>query len=60
MLATLGLLLAVMAAITLARPLAEPRRLPVREGFDMRSSPRALAAGLAVIAAVGVFFWVFR
>jgi len=60
MLATLGVLLAVMAAITLARPLAEPRRLPVREGFDMRSSPLALAAGLAVIAAVGVFFWVFR
>jgi SSS family solute:Na+ symporter len=60
MLATLGVLVAVMAAITLARPLAEPRRLPVREGFDMRSSPLALAAGLAVIAAVGVFFWVFR
>jgi SSS family solute:Na+ symporter len=60
MLATLVVLLVVMAAVTLVRPLAEPRRLPVREGFDMRSSPLALAAGLAVIVAVGVFFWIFR
>jgi predicted small integral membrane protein len=60
MVATLGVLLATMAAITLARPLAEPRRLPVREGFDMRSSPLALAGGFAVIAAVGLFFWFFR
>jgi solute:Na+ symporter, SSS family len=60
MLATLLGLVLVMAAITLARPLAEPRRLPVREGFDMRSSRPALAGGMAVIIAVGVFFWVFR
>jgi SSS family solute:Na+ symporter len=61
MLATLGVLLAVMAAVTLARPLAEPRRLPVREGsFDMRPSRPALAGGLGVIGAVVVFFWVFR
>jgi hypothetical protein len=32
----------------------------VREGFDMRSSPAALVAGLAVIGAVVAFFWVFR
>jgi SSS family solute:Na+ symporter len=60
MLATLVALVLAMAAITLARPLAEPRRLPVREGFDTRSSPAALAGGLAVIGAVCVFFWVFR
>jgi len=60
MVATLGILLATMAAITLARPLAEPRQLPIRAGFDMRSSPLALAGGLAVIGAVCVFFWVFR
>ena len=40
MLLTLVVLLAVMAAITLARPLAEPRRLPVRDGFDMAPSRR--------------------
>jgi SSS family solute:Na+ symporter len=60
MLATLGVLLLVMTAITTAWPLAEPRRLPVREGFDMRSSRPALAGGVAVILAVLVFFWAFR
>jgi SSS family solute:Na+ symporter len=60
MAATLGVLLLVMLAITLVRPLAEARRLPVREGFDMRSSGAALAAGLAVIVAVIFFFWAFR
>jgi SSS family solute:Na+ symporter len=60
MVATLGVLLSVMAAITLVRPLPEPRRLPVREGFDMRSSRPALAGGVAVILAVLAFFWTFR
>jgi solute:Na+ symporter, SSS family len=60
MLATLLVLVAVMAAITVARPLGQPRRLPVREGFDVRSSPAALAGGIAVIVAVLAFFWVFR
>lgn len=60
MVATLGALVLVMAAITLAQPLAEPRRLPVREAFDMRSSRPALAGGVAVILAVLAFFWAFR
>jgi SSS family solute:Na+ symporter len=60
MLATLAVLLLAMAAITAVRPLQEPRRLPVREGFDMRSSRPALAGGVAVILAVLVFFGVFR
>ena len=60
MVATLVVLVFVMAAITAARPLAEPRRLPVREGFDMRSSRLALVAGLAVVGAVVAFFWFFR
>ena len=60
MLATLGLLVSIMVAITLARPLAQPRRLPVREGFDLRPSRPALAGGVTVIVAVAVFFWVFR
>jgi len=50
----------VMGAITLARPLREPRRLPVREDIDMRPSPAALAGGIAVIGAVLLFFWLFR
>jgi SSS family solute:Na+ symporter len=60
MVATLVALLLVMAAITAVRPLTEPRRLPIREGFDMRPSRPALAGGVAVIVAVLVFFWVFR
>jgi hypothetical protein len=60
MVATLGVLLVAMAAITAVRPLAEPRRLPVREGFDMRPSRPALAGGVAVILAVLAFFWAFR
>jgi hypothetical protein len=60
MLATLGVLLVTLTLVTLFRPLDEPRRLPVREGFDMRSSRAALAADVAVIAAVIAFFWAFR
>jgi SSS family solute:Na+ symporter len=60
MLATLAVLLSAMAAITLARPLREPRSLPVRTDVDLRPSRGALAAGLAVIAAVVLFFVVFR
>jgi SSS family solute:Na+ symporter len=60
MLLTLALLVAVMAAITARWPLIEPRRLPVREGFDMRTSPEVVAAGLLVVVAVAVFFVIFR
>jgi SSS family solute:Na+ symporter len=60
MVATLGVLLAVMLAITLTRPLPEPRRLPVRDAFDMRPSRPALAGGVAVVVAVIAFFWAFR
>ena len=60
MLATVAVLVIVMGAITAVRPLAEPRRLPVRPDIDMRSSRAALAGGVAVIAAVVAFFWYFR
>ncbi len=59
MLATFGILIAVMLAITLWRPLAEPRRLPERTDLDIRSSPLVVAAGLAVVLAVGGFFAAF-
>jgi SSS family solute:Na+ symporter len=60
MLATLVMLVAVMAVITAAAPLREPRRLPVRADIDMRSSPAALAGGVVVTAAVAAFFWALR
>jgi SSS family solute:Na+ symporter len=60
MLATLAVLLAAMAAITLARPLPEPRRLPVRADLDLRPSKPALVGAALVIAAVAAFFVAFR
>ncbi len=60
MLITFLLLLAFMSLITLIRPLREPRKLPVRADFDTRTSPLVVACGLAVIAAVAVFFAVFH
>jgi SSS family solute:Na+ symporter len=59
MLVTLAVLLAAMSGITLARPLAEPRVLPVRADVDMAPSRAAFIAGGAVIAAVGAFFLAF-
>jgi SSS family solute:Na+ symporter len=50
------LVLAVMALITLVRPLQEPRRLPVRAGLDMRTDPMVKWSGLAVIVGVIIFF----
>jgi len=56
---TLLLLFAAMGAITWWRPLREPRRLPERADLDVRTSPGVVAAGVAVILAVIVFFVVF-
>ena len=60
MLVTLGALLAVMAAITAARPLASPRALPVRADVDLTPSRLAVAGGVAVVFAVVAFFVAFR
>jgi SSS family solute:Na+ symporter len=60
MLVTLAVLFAAMGAITLARPLPQPRVLPVRADVDLTPSRGALAAGAAVIAAVVAFFVCFR
>jgi len=57
---TFGVLLVVMSAITLIRPLEQPKRLPLREDFDMRPAPSVLWLGSLVIAAVAAFFYVFR
>ncbi|MDP8245174.1 MAG: solute:sodium symporter family transporter [Candidatus Hinthialibacter antarcticus] len=50
----------VMSAITLANPLAQPRVMPVKADFDMTSSGLAKVLSGFVIAAVIVFFIVFR
>jgi solute:Na+ symporter, SSS family len=47
---------AVMVAITLARPLAQPKVLPERQDLDTRTTPAVLWSGAAVIAGVVLFF----
>lgn len=57
---TFALIVAVMAFITVRRPLAEPRKMPVRQDFDMRPAPLVAILGAAVIAgviAIYVIFW---
>lgn len=57
---TFQLVLCIMGVITFLRPLPEPRKLPERTDLDIRTSPAVYRAGLAVIAAVLLFFVVFR
>ncbi len=57
---TFGCLIGAMTLITLARPLDEPKPMPVREDYDMRPSPLVVWLGAAVIAGVAAFFVVFR
>lgn len=57
---TFIIVIAIMAAITLWRPLRNPVVLPVREAFDMRSSPTTLWLGAVVIIlalALYIIFW---
>jgi len=57
---TFAVVLLVMGIITLARPLSEPKVMPVREGFDMKPAKSVvwLGAGVIVITLVlYVIFW---
>lgn len=53
------LVLLVMGLITFWKPLAEPRKLPEREGFDLRTDPMVKWAGGIVLVAVAVFYIIF-
>jgi solute:Na+ symporter, SSS family len=50
----------LMGVITAVAPLKEPRRLPERPEMNLKTEPLVWFCGLAVIAAVGVFYAVFR
>jgi SSS family solute:Na+ symporter len=53
---TFGVVLLIMALITLAKPLTEPKILPVRQEFDMRSTPAIKWLGVIVIGlTVGLY-----
>lgn len=60
MLWTFALLLVAMALITAAKPLAEPKPLPVRQEMDVQTSPMVYVCGSIVIAMVAAFFILFR
>ena len=60
MLWTFALLLLAMGAITVMKPLAQPKPLPVRREMNVRTSPLVFVCGALVIAAVIAFFIVFR
>jgi SSS family solute:Na+ symporter len=49
-----------MAIITIIKPLPEPRKMPVKEGFDMRPTPLVVLLGAVVIGVtltLYVIFW---
>ena len=53
-------LVIIMAAITLARPLREPKELPVQENFDLRSTPvlKYMCAAIIILTvALYIIFW---
>lgn len=50
----------LMALITILSPLKVPRKLPEREGFDMRTEPLVKWAGGIVLIGVAVFYIIFR
>jgi len=54
-----GVVLVLMIAITIAKPLPEPKTLPVREEFDMRPASSVVWLGAAVIAATIVLYIIF-
>jgi SSS family solute:Na+ symporter len=56
---TFIILITVMAVITVARPLREPKVLPVKAGFDMHSSPLLKWLSLIIIVATVALYIIF-
>lgn len=48
-----------MAVITYYKPLPEPKKIPLKEGIDMKPALSVLWLGGAVIATVIAFYIVF-
>jgi SSS family solute:Na+ symporter len=57
---TFQLVLMIMGLITFFKPLEKPRVLPVREDIEIRTMPEVKLAGGLVLAAVAVFYIIFR
>lgn len=56
---TFGIILLIMAGITVARPLAKPVELPRRAGFDMTPTPNAVWFGATVVVLTLVLYAIF-
>jgi SSS family solute:Na+ symporter len=56
---TFVIIIAVMAVITLLKPLKEPKTIPVRKDFDMRSSVAIKILGAAIIVATLILYAIF-
>jgi SSS family solute:Na+ symporter len=56
---TFGILIAVMAAITLLKPRKEPKILPAKGGIDLKPSSAAKWLGLAVVLATIALYIIF-
>jgi len=56
---TFAILCAVMAGLTVWKPLAEPKKLPVRKDMDIKTEPIVYLTGALVLLAVAVFYGVF-
>lgn len=54
-----AMLIIVMSVITLISPLQVPKVIPVKEGFDMRSTPLVLWLGIVVIVITVILYILF-
>ena len=54
-----NLILVIMGLITFFRPLAEPRKLPVRSDVDVKTAPEVKLFGAVVLLAVITFIIIF-
>ncbi len=59
-LACFAIVFAIMIAMTLLKPLREPRKLPVREDIALKTEPVVIVAAGLVITAVAALFLIFR
>lgn len=54
-----NLVLVLMGLITFFKPLAEPKKLPVREDIEIKTAPEVKIVGILVMLAVTVFIILF-
>jgi SSS family solute:Na+ symporter len=56
---TFSVIVLVMAAVTMLKPLDKPVSLPVRKDFDVATQPVVYWIGIAVLAACGLLYLLF-